>query len=108
MAHTPDSIWMIDTIHDTTTKPTLRRPSMYTVVFINDDYTPMEFVVQVLIGVFNQPVEDAKRIMLAVHNEGRASVGHYTLEVASHKTDQTMLLAAISQHPLLVYPAQLE
>jgi ATP-dependent Clp protease adaptor protein ClpS len=108
MAHTPESIWMIDTVFDTTTKTKLRRPSMWTVRFVNDDYTPMEFVVKVLINVFNQSAEDAHRLMLAVHNAGVANVGSYTFEVASHKTDQTMLLAAVSQHPLLVYPAQLE
>jgi ATP-dependent Clp protease adaptor protein ClpS len=92
---------------DTTTKTSLRRPAMWTVILINDDFTPMIFVVQVLVSIFNQSIEDAQRIMLAVHNQGKASVGNYTYEVASHKTDQTMLLAAISQHPLLVYPEPL-
>lgn len=99
---------MSDTVFDTTTKTNLRRPAMWTVILVNDDYTPMQFVVQVLVGVFNQSIEDAQRIMLTVHNQGKASVGSYTYEVASHKADQTMLLASISQHPLLVYPEALE
>jgi ATP-dependent Clp protease adaptor protein ClpS len=95
-----------DTVFDT--KTTLRRPPMYTVRFVNDDYTPMEFVVKVLIGVFNQSTEAAHSLMLTVHKEGSACVGSYTFEVASHKTDQTMMLASMAQHPLLVYPAPLE
>ena len=99
---------MIDTVFDTSTKPILRRPSMWTAVFVNDDFTPMQFVVQVLAMYFNQSFQDAQRIMLTVHTKGKASVGRYTYEVASHKADQTMLLAALSQHPLLVYPEPLE
>ena len=98
---------MSDTGFDTTTKTSLRRPAMWTVILVNDDFTPMLFVVQVLVAIFNQSVADANRIMLAVHNQGKANVGSYTYEVASHKTDETMLLAVISQHPLLVYPEPL-
>jgi ATP-dependent Clp protease adaptor protein ClpS len=93
---------MSDTVTNTTTQ--LQRPSLWTVLFLNDDYTPMAFVVQILTVIFHQSADDAQRIMLRVHQEGKARVGAYTYEVASHKTDQTMLLATMMQHPLQVYP----
>jgi len=77
---------------------------MWCVVFLNDDYTPMSFVVQVLMQVFHQSPADAQRIMMAVHTKGVARVGHYTREVADHKVEQTMRLAAMQQHPLHVLP----
>jgi len=76
---------------------------MWTVVFLNDDFTPMQFVTHLLRTIFHRSLEDAERIMLLVHNEGRARVGSYTREVASNKADQAMLLAMIAQHPLQVF-----
>jgi ATP-dependent Clp protease adaptor protein ClpS len=77
---------------------------MYTCLFLNDDYTPMVFVIQVLTGVFNLSVDDATAIMLKIHIEGKANVGSYTFEVASHKADVSMALARQNQFPLLVSP----
>jgi len=84
------------------TKTRLKRPSMWTVVFLNDDYTPMSFVVQVLMTVFNQTPSAAQQIMMTVHTRGVAKVGHYTREIADQKVYETMRLAAVEQHPLHV------
>jgi ATP-dependent Clp protease adaptor protein ClpS len=96
-----------DTLLDTTTKTAVRSPAMWTVIFLNDDYTPMLFVAQMLVSVFHKSADEAQQITLAIHHEGRASIGSYTHEVASNKADRAMLLAAIAQHPLQVFPERL-
>ena len=78
----------------------LAPPPMYQVVMLNDDYTPMEFVVAVLCRVFGKTSEEAERIMLKVHHEGRAVCGIYTRDVAATKVEQVMRLANANQHPL--------
>ena len=78
----------------------LKRPQKYTVVFLNDDFTPMEFVVQILKEIFGQGDEAAYSIMLAIHNQGRGKVGLYTFEVAETKVSTTMDLARRHGHPL--------
>ena len=78
------------------TKP----PQMYQVVMLNDDYTPMEFVVHVLERFFNKDHEAATRIMLHVHNHGIGECGVYTYEVAETKVTQVMDFARKHQHPL--------
>lgn len=82
-------------------KPELRAPSMYKVVLFNDDYTPMDFVVEVLEVFFNHNRELATKIMLTVHTEGRAVCGVYTRDVAETKAMQVNQYARESQHPLL-------
>lgn len=84
-----------------------RTPVMWTVVFINDDFTPMPFVVYVLVSIYNQSPQDANEVMLLVHNEGRARVGTYTKEVACNKAEMTLAFAFANQHPLCVYPEPL-
>ncbi|MGD9650040.1 MAG: ATP-dependent Clp protease adapter ClpS [Dongiaceae bacterium] len=81
-------------------KPKTKKPSMYKVVMLNDDYTPMEFVVHVLERFFNKTHEDASRLMLQVHNRGAAICGVYTYEVAETKISQVMDYARANQHPL--------
>ena len=76
------------------------KPSMYKVLMLNDDYTPMEFVVYVLEKFFNRNHEDATKIMLHVHQKGVGICGVYTYEVAETKVNQTMDLAQQNQHPL--------
>jgi ATP-dependent Clp protease adaptor protein ClpS len=88
-------------------KTALKPPSMWTVVFLNDDFTPMEFVVHVLVTVFHKTVDEATQIMLLVHQQGKARVGSYTCEIATEKADRTMLLAVMSQHPLQVFPERI-
>jgi ATP-dependent Clp protease adaptor protein ClpS len=84
----------------TRTKPKTKRPSMYRVLLLNDDYTPMEFVVHVLERFFNKNAEEATRIMLHVHQNGVGECGVFTYEVAETKVVQVMDLARKHQHPL--------
>lgn len=84
----------------TKTRPQTKRPSMYRVLLLNDDYTPMDFVVVVLQTVFSMSREKATRVMLQVHRHGMGECGTYTREVASTKVDQVIELARQHQHPL--------
>lgn len=77
-----------------------KRPSLYRVLLLNDDYTPMEFVVLILQDVFNKTREDAMRIMLHVHNKGVGVCGVYPFEVAETKVARVMDAARKNQHPL--------
>lgn len=82
------------------TRPKTKKPSMYKVLMLNDDYTPMEFVIHVLERFFNKNREDATRVMLNVHTRGVGICGVYTYEVAETKVTQVMDLARQNQHPL--------
>jgi ATP-dependent Clp protease adaptor protein ClpS len=84
----------------TKTKPQVKKPSFYRVLLLNDDYTPMEFVVHVLERFFNKDREAATRIMLHVHHHGIGECGIYTYEVAETKVTQVMDFARKHQHPL--------
>ncbi|MEM9706392.1 MAG: ATP-dependent Clp protease adapter ClpS [Pseudomonadota bacterium] len=77
-----------------------KRPSLYKVILLNDDYTPQEFVVWLLQSIFNKTPEEAVRIMLHVHQNGIGVCGVYTYEVAETKVAQVMELARRNQHPL--------
>ena len=77
-----------------------KKPSMYKVLILNDDYTPMEFVVLVLERFFNKTREQATRVMLHVHQKGVGVCGVYTFEVAETKVTQVMDFARQNQHPL--------
>ena len=81
-------------------RPKTRKPAMYKVLMLNDDYTPMEFVVHVLERFFQKTREEATRIMLHVHRRGVGVCGVYTYEVAETKVTQVMDLARQNQHPL--------
>ncbi|MEL6300305.1 MAG: ATP-dependent Clp protease adapter ClpS [Pseudomonadota bacterium] len=94
------------TIGDTGTvleeaRPKLKKPPMYRVVLLNDDYTPMEFVVQILEQVFSHDRSLATRIMLEVHTKGKGVCGVYTYDVAETKVAQVSQAAEEQQHPLL-------
>jgi ATP-dependent Clp protease adaptor protein ClpS len=82
------------------TRPRTKRPQLYRVLLLNDDYTPMEFVVIVLQQFFAKRREDAVRIMLHVHTKGVGVCGVYTREVAETKVKQVMDFALENQHPL--------
>ena len=82
------------------TRPKTRKPAMYKVLMLNDDYTPMEFVVHVLERFFQKTRDEATRIMLHVHRRGVGVCGVYTYEVAETKVTQVMDLARQNQHPL--------
>lgn len=82
-------------------KPKIKRPSLYKVVLINDDYTPMEFVVHILEIFFSKDRETATRIMLEVHTKGKGVCGIYTHEIAETKSSQVNNYSRDNQHPLL-------
>jgi ATP-dependent Clp protease adaptor protein ClpS len=84
----------------TRTATKTKKPSLYKVLLLNDDYTPMEFVVHVLERFFNKGREDATQIMLHVHQKGVGICGVYTYEVAETKVTQVLDFARQHQHPL--------
>lgn len=84
----------------TKTRPKTKRPSMYRVLLLNDDYTPMEFVVMILQEVFNRSSEDSWQIMMHVHKQGVGECGVYPYEVAETKVTRVMDAARKHQHPL--------
>jgi ATP-dependent Clp protease adaptor protein ClpS len=82
-------------------RPKLKRPPLYRVILINDDYTPMEFVVEVLESIFSMERPKATRVMLEVHTKGKGICGVYNFEIAETKVAQVMSIAQQQQHPLL-------
>ena len=84
----------------TLTRARTKKPSMYKVLMLNDDYTPMEFVVDVVQHIFQKTREEATKIMLHVHQKGVGVCGVYTYEVAETKVTQTVDYARKNQHPL--------
>jgi len=82
-------------------KPQLKPPSMYQVVLLNDDYTPMEFVVEILEFFFNMSREKATQVMLTVHTQGKGVCGIFTRDIAETKAAQVNQYAKEHQHPLL-------
>ena len=94
--HRPDSEELVTS----DTEADIEEPPMYRVLLHNDDYTTMEFVVEILMHVFQKPVEEATRIMLNVHKKGTGICGSYTYEVAETKVDTVHLLAKENGFPL--------
>lgn len=84
----------------TKTEPKTKKPSLYKVLLLNDDYTPMEFVVYVLEHFFHKTREEATRVMLHVHQRGIGICGVFTYEVAETKVSQVVDFARQNQHPL--------
>lgn len=82
-------------------RPRVKQPPLYKVVMHNDDYTPMDFVVEVLQQFFRMPRDKAVQIMLTVHTRGKAVAGTYTAQIAETKTAQVNEHARAHQHPLL-------
>ncbi len=82
-------------------KPALKQPPLYRVVLINDDFTPMEFVVDILETIFGMERTRATQVMLEVHTKGKGICGVYSFEIAETKVAQVMGLARQHQHPLL-------
>ena len=81
--------------------PKLKRPSLYRVILINDDFTPMEVVVEILESVFGMERNRATRVMLEVHTRGKGICGEFTYEIAETKVAQVMGISQQQQHPLL-------
>lgn len=82
-------------------RPKLKQPPLYRVVLINDDFTPMEFVVEILESVFGMERTRATQVMLEVHTKGKGVCGVYNFEIAETKVAQVMGIAEQHQHPLL-------
>ncbi len=82
-------------------RPKLKRPPLYKVVLLNDDFTPMDFVVEILEVFFSMPRDKATRIMLQVHTQGKGICGRYTREIAETKVHQVNTFARDNQHPLM-------
>ena len=85
---------------DILTRNKVKTPSMYAVILINDDYTPMEFVIYILQKIFKKEYEEAKHIMLLVHNKGKGICGVFPLDIAESKANQVIEYARLNQHPL--------
>jgi ATP-dependent Clp protease adaptor protein ClpS len=83
------------------TRPAIKKPPLYRVIMLNDDYTPMEFVVHVLEHFFSMNREKATQVMLQVHTEGTAVCGIYTKDIAETKAAQVNHFAQDNEHPLL-------
>ncbi len=84
----------------TKSRPKTKKPDLYKVVLLNDDYTPMDFVISVLEHFFNKGSEDATQIMLEVHRKGVGIAGVYTYEVAETKVEQVTNFSRQHEHPL--------
>lgn len=84
-----------------TARPEVAKPPLYSVLLLNDDYTPMDFVVDVLVRFFALDIERATQVMLHVHTRGRGVCGVFTREVAESKVAQVNDYARLNQHPLL-------
>jgi len=82
-------------------QPKIKPPSLYRVVLINDDFTPMEFVVDILESVFGMERTRATQVMLEVHTKGKGICGVFSYEIAETKVAQVMSIASQNQHPLL-------
>jgi len=90
------------------TKTELSYPGRYNVVFLNDDATPMEFVIQLLIEIFNKNLESATEITQHVHTNGRGVAGTYHLEVAEQKHSEAVMISRHNGHPLKIIVEPLE
>ncbi|WP_298841906.1 ATP-dependent Clp protease adaptor ClpS [uncultured Salinicola sp.] len=77
-------------------------PRNYNVVMINDDFTPMDFVVDILVGVFGKTLNEALALTLEVHNKGRGIAGTYTRDIAETKVTKAMDMAKAEEHPFRV------
>jgi len=82
-------------------KPKLKKPDLYRVVLLNDDYTPMEFVIDILMMFFSMNQEKSTQVMLAVHTQGKGICGTYSRDVADTKAAQVNQFARDNKHPLL-------
>jgi len=89
------------TIEEIESEIEVREPPLYRVILHNDDYTTMEFVVEVLMTIFHKNRDEAEEIMWAVHEQGKAICGIYTFEIAQTKAEQVRILARRNAFPLL-------
>ncbi len=92
----------VKTKASTKSKVEIVYPDRFNVVFINDDYTPMEFVIHLLIEIFNKSINQAKDITLTIHQEGRAIAGTYNHEIGEQKVQESITVSRHNGHPLQI------
>lgn len=92
----------VKTKSSTKSKVDIKYPERYNVVFINDDYTPMDFVIHLLIEIFNKSINQAKDITLTIHKEGRAIAGTYNFEIGEQKVQEATVVSRHNGHPLQI------
>jgi len=85
----------------TKTNEKIKEPEQFRVILLNDHYTTMDFVIEVLMVIFHKSLEDANKIMLDVHKKGRGIVGVYTWDIAVTKSEQVLAAAKANEYPLL-------
>lgn len=85
---------------ETKTKVKMTRPKRYHVILLNDDFTPMEFVIQLLVEIFDRSAEDAIQVMMEVHQNGRGIANTYSHEIANMKSNEAMDISSKFGHPL--------
>lgn len=90
------------TQQQTRTVTEIKYPDRFNVVILNDDFTPMEFVIQLLIEVFNTNIEEAKNVTVKVHEDGKGVAGSYGLEIAEQKQQEATIISRHHGHPLKV------
>lgn len=86
----------------TKNKTKLAYPDMFNVIFLNDNFTPMDFVIQLLVEVFDKDIEQAKDITLDIHEKGRGIAGTYNFEIAEQKTQESQIISRHNGHPLKI------
>ncbi len=96
-----------ETVEKTSTKIQLKPVKMWKVVFLNDDYTPMDFVVAVLMRFYKKTEEEAEQIAGAIHNQGRGVAGIFTQEIAEQKAHDTIKVSRHNGHPLMAAAEEL-
>ena len=84
------------------TRSRIKEPGKYSVIFLNDDFTPMDFVVLMLVNIFFKSMEEAETLMMKVHTEGKAIVGIYSLDIAQSKAEKTIAISRANGFPLRV------
>jgi ATP-dependent Clp protease adaptor protein ClpS len=84
------------------TRVEIKYPDRYKIIILNDDYTPFELVISLLVEVFNKSGDEAKRVTAEVHELGQGVVGYYNAEVAEQKSSEATLLSRTAGHPLVV------
>jgi ATP-dependent Clp protease adaptor protein ClpS len=84
------------------TKTEIKYPNLYRVDIYNDDQTPVEFVIQMLIEIFNKDINTAKEITMDIHNKGKSSAGVYSLEIAEQKVTESLHLCKLYGYPLKI------
>ena len=98
----------MNTITETSTKIKITTPNLYAVILLNDDYTPMDFVTEILMDVFAKNIMDAQDLTMEIHTKGRGIAGVFTREVANQKIIDVELLASHYGHPLKAITEKLE